>query len=91
MRNGNRCSTFRSTIESFLHDLLRVRVQSGRRLVEKEDFRIPEQRTRDCDTLLLATRKLRALAADLGIEATGECVSAVMGVNIVRQLTQAMS
>ena len=70
MRNRNRRPAFRSTIKGLLHDLLRVRVERRRRLVEQQHPWIPQQRTSDSDTLFLTTRQLRAFTTDLSIEAT---------------------
>src|SRR3954470_10924626 len=48
--------------------LLGERVQRRRRFVEHEEMRIPQQRPRDRETLLLAARHLHSALADDGVE-----------------------
>ena len=72
MRDRDGRSALGGLVECLLHDLLRVGVERGRRLVQQENAGVPQQRTGDGDTLLLATRQLRALAADLDVEAVRE-------------------
>lgn len=69
VRDGERRAALGSLVERRLHDLLGVGVQSGGSLIEEQDLRVAQQRTRDGDTLLLTTRKLATLAADLSVKA----------------------
>ena len=48
---------------------LGVQVDVGGRLVEHEDARVGDQRTREGDQLALAGRELRAALADFGVVA----------------------
>lgn len=51
VRDGDRGAALRGLIQRFLHDLLGVRIERGRRFVEQEHLRVPEKRTGDRDTL----------------------------------------
>ena len=75
VRDGERRAALGSLVERRLHNLLGVGVQSGGSLVKEQDLRVAQQRTRDGDTLLLATRKLATLAADLSVKTAGSIVS----------------
>jgi hypothetical protein len=57
--------------ERLVDERLRFGVERGCRLVEDEDIRRLEQRTRDGDALLLPARELGAARADLRVEAVG--------------------
>ena len=57
------------TVERRLHDLLALRVERRRRLIEDEDARVFENRARDRDALALTARNAHAAFADLGIVA----------------------
>ena len=53
--------------ERLVAQRLGLGVQRRRGLVQDQDVRVLEQVARNCDTLLLAARELRAAAADLGL------------------------
>src|SRR3954463_15058167 len=50
-------------LELDLKVLTKTRVESGKRLVEQDQIGLEDQRARQCDALLLSTRKLPRQAA----------------------------
>ena len=51
---------------------LGLRVDGGERIVEDEDLRLPDERARERDALLLTARELHAALADDGVEPLGQ-------------------
>ena len=65
VRNKNRRLTVAEVLERLLNKLLTFGVKSGCRFVEKEDWGIRKNRSRDANALLLATAQAGALNACL--------------------------
>ena len=64
MRRHDHSRSFRRYLEEQLDDLLRgLRVETARRLISQDQFRMIEDGPRDGDTLLLTTRELEGHAA----------------------------
>jgi hypothetical protein len=58
MRDDDRGAPFHRSIESLLHDLLALLVESGGRLVENQDLRVLDEGASDRHSLLLTAREL---------------------------------
>lgn len=68
MRHSNRCSTTSGGIQRGLDDLLRFRIKGRRGFVEKQDFGVSEQSTRNGHSLFLPSRQHASFAANHGVE-----------------------
>jgi hypothetical protein len=55
MRNHNRGATAHNQIKSFLHNLFALIIQSTGSLVQKQDFRLHDNGTRNGNPLFLTT------------------------------------
>ena len=56
-------------VQRRLHDALGLCVEGGGGLVQEEHGRVPDERPRDGDPLLLTARQLRTLCPNLGVVA----------------------
>lgn len=81
-------STTRRVVESGLHHLFGLRVESGSSFVKKQDLRIPEKRPGNRDTLLLTARQLRSFATDLSVKARGKRLDEFQNIRIAASLLQ---
>jgi len=61
------CSTLAGLVQRRLYQLLGMVIQCGGGLIQKQDFGLLNQSSGDGNTLTLASRKLNALLADVGI------------------------
>ena len=71
VRDGDRRPTLGKALERLLDEPLGLRVEGRGRLVQHEDGRVPEDRARNRDPLLLASREAIAALADHGVVAVG--------------------
>src|SRR6516164_6358003 len=69
MSNHQRCAVFRDPLQRLLDLVLGVAVERARRLVQHQNRRRLQHRTRNRDPLLLAARQFQATLADLGLVA----------------------
>ncbi len=67
--DNDRCTTFHCSVKCLLDDLLALLVECASGLIKNKDLRILDQGSCDGDSLLLTTRKLRALKTALLVEA----------------------
>lgn len=79
--DGDSGASLSSSVQSFLHHLLRLGVESGSGFVEKQDPGIAEKSTGNGHTLLLPTGKHGSLAA----HDSGESLTDGMSVNKSRK------
>ena len=84
--NGSGHAALGSLAECSLDNLLRSRVKHRGRLIEEQHLGIPEQHAGDGNTLLLATRELRALATYMSVEAVWEGLDELEDVCVVTGL-----
>jgi len=63
---------FKQLVESFLHLVLALSIQSASSLVKKQDSRSSDEGTSDCNSLLLATREAASSLTDLGVNTIRE-------------------
>ena len=61
VRNHNRRPADLRPVQRLLHNLLRFSVQRRRRLIEQQNLRLPDQRSRDRNPLLFAATQLASL------------------------------
>ena len=73
------------SVDRFLHEALRLRVERGRRFVEDEDRRIGEQRARDRQALALTAGEPRAALAEDGVVAVGQLADEAVRVRGARR------
>ena len=65
MGNDNGRSPTSGFVESFLYDLLALRVQSRGGFIKKEDFWVTDESSCDGNSLLLSTAQLGTLATNI--------------------------
>lgn len=68
MRHGQHGSAFGKTLKRFLEFGFRLGIKRRSCLIENENRRILEERTRNCETLLLPAREQTARLTHSGIE-----------------------
>mmetsp|Transcript_6267 Transcript_6267/g.9457 ORF Transcript_6267/g.9457 Transcript_6267/m.9457 type:complete len:503 (+) Transcript_6267:362-1870(+) len=89
MGDDDRRPSHHQTVQGLLHQLLVLRVERRRRLVEQQDLGVLEQRARDGDALLLSAGKHDAALSALRVVALGERLDEVVGVGEARGLLNA--
>ena len=72
MRDDDAGAPTHQHLECLLDEAFRLRIKCRGRLVEDQNRRVGEERTRDCDTLAFATRQLDATLADQRVVAFGQ-------------------
>ena len=80
MGDHNGSSALHHLVESVLHLLLAVLIESASGLIEKKDARLADNGSGDGDSLLLASRELAALVAGHDAETFVELLPALLGV-----------
>ena len=86
MRDGKGRPAHHELVESRLHDLLALRIERRRRLIEDQNARILQDGACDRDALTLSTRKIQSTFADLRLIALGKLQDEFLGVRRTRRL-----
>ena len=80
MRNGDHSRLLRNKIQAVLQQLLRLSIKSTGRLIQNQEFRFTDKRSRDRQSLLLAAGELTAVWPAKGIVAFGQVVDRLVDV-----------
>lgn len=63
---------FKQLVESLLHLMFALSIQSASSLVKKQDSRSSDEGTSDCNSLLLTTREAASSLTNQGVKTIGE-------------------
>src|SRR5579872_7457926 len=85
MGDDNRGPPDAKIVERFLHFSFRFRIERRGRLVEKQDGRVFQDRPGDRNALALASGKLRAVLADIGVVSRAELQDEIMRMRLPRR------
>mmetsp|Transcript_54753 Transcript_54753/g.114460 ORF Transcript_54753/g.114460 Transcript_54753/m.114460 type:complete len:273 (-) Transcript_54753:1005-1823(-) len=80
MGHDHRRAANHEAVESLLHELLVLRIEGRRRLVEQKDLRVLEHGAGNRDTLPLAAGEHDAALANLGLVRVGDAHDEVVGI-----------
>jgi hypothetical protein len=82
MGNDNGGPTDTSTFKSFLYNTFRLGVQSRSRFIKQQYLGIRHNRSRNSNSLFLATRNQESSLSDIGIVASGKVHDKVVSIRL---------